>query len=318
MLRACSSWWRLGGLSHFRQVSGGSKNVPVKTAMAAGHSTFGKPHLVEIRPGRSVCVEVCPPVLAVKAGVPTKLGSILFLHGAMAHRRQFHSLSREFVEMGYTTVLYDALGCGDSHKPDDWSAYAEHELVLDAAEILRRFTEGRVLLIGHSFGANVAVQLACDSTYNKSIAGLVLLGTQATPPPVPTWLFFLPEWILDCCRQYMDQAFVERAFHSEAPRGLLAEAYADCDRNPWHVIRPFYRQLEWKATHLWSLITQPVLVIGGHADRITPPEGGRQVADTIPGAEYAEVEKAAHQIMQEQPQETLVLICNWLRRRGLV
>ncbi len=59
-------------------------------------------------------------------------------------------------------------------------------------------------------------------------------------------------------------------------------------------------------------ITAPVLVIAGASDPSTPPERGREIADAIPGARYAQL-PAAHLSHMEQPARFADWVVRFLR-----
>jgi pimeloyl-ACP methyl ester carboxylesterase len=283
--------------------------------MAASTISFGRPHLVRIRDRRSVMVEIRAPGAATD--LPRGFQTVLFLHGAMANRRQFYPLAKEFEDLGVSVVMYDALGCSDSDKPDDWQAYSEEQMKQDAAEVLRRYCAGAVLVIAHSFGANIAVQLAALPDLQKHIVGMVVIGCSLKRPMIPP-IFWLPEWILECFRQPLNRAFLRAAFSPHADRALLAETWAECDRNPWHVVRPFYRQLSWGATEAAKSVQVPCLCIVGQADGISPPEDCDNLHRVLSDASFVLIHDASHQVMQEKPRECMMAITAFLRDRGLV
>ncbi|RYY33818.1 alpha/beta fold hydrolase, partial [archaeon] len=158
--------------------------------------------LVEIRPGRRICVERAWPagVQALHAAVPradsagevdappsgssidAKHGDVgtqsssrlalVFIHGSLARRTQFEAQFEAFRHT-HPCVRYDFLGCGDSDKPDVWDAYAEEETVADAVEVVRRYAGAQCVLVGHSFGSNVAAQLAVHPDLQPIVRGVV-------------------------------------------------------------------------------------------------------------------------------------------------
>ena len=93
---------------------------------------------------------------------PDAEGVIFFIHGAMGHLHQWDAQLTHFSKRKHRlrVVAWDAYGCGDSDKPDTWSAYAEDELLADARAIWDKyFMEGkRNILVGHSFGSALAVR----------------------------------------------------------------------------------------------------------------------------------------------------------------
>ncbi len=59
-------------------------------------------------------------------------------------------------------------------------------------------------------------------------------------------------------------------------------------------------------------ITAPALVISASDDPATPPDHGRLIADTIPGARFELIEGARHLASLERPEEVTKLILEHL------
>lgn len=59
-------------------------------------------------------------------------------------------------------------------------------------------------------------------------------------------------------------------------------------------------------------IAVPTMVIVGEADQITPPEGAREMAEGIPGAELRTIAGAGHLALLEQPDEVSATLRTWL------
>jgi pimeloyl-ACP methyl ester carboxylesterase len=60
-------------------------------------------------------------------------------------------------------------------------------------------------------------------------------------------------------------------------------------------------------------IRVPVAVVVGDADRITPPEAAREMAEGIAGATLTVVERAGHMAILEQPDATNGAIVAWAK-----
>ena len=132
---------------------------------------------------------------------------------------------------GVTVLTFDALGCGQSEKPQDWYAYQPEQLYQDLVALfdqkiqvwstLRlaagfvccsvagaslRHSPGRhcskvllqgykkVIVVGHSFGTALAMRLAAEKPAH--IAGVVLVGAYVPleKQPKPR-LFSLQRWL---------------------------------------------------------------------------------------------------------------------------
>jgi 3-oxoadipate enol-lactonase len=61
-------------------------------------------------------------------------------------------------------------------------------------------------------------------------------------------------------------------------------------------------------------IRVPTLVVIGELDRIIPPDGGRELARRIPGAELAEVPGVGHIGYAERPKTFNELVLGFLKR----
>ena len=65
-------------------------------------------------------------------------------------------------------------------------------------------------------------------------------------------------------------------------------------------------------------IRKPVLVLCGAEDIATPPELGRELAELIPGAQFALINNAAHLPCVEQPVAVAERIMQFLREVQIV
>src|SRR5690606_36281741 len=61
-------------------------------------------------------------------------------------------------------------------------------------------------------------------------------------------------------------------------------------------------------------IMVPALVVGGTADRMTPPRLAQHLADQLPDVEYYLVEEAGHFLPPEYPDDVAEIITDWLER----
>jgi pimeloyl-ACP methyl ester carboxylesterase len=95
--------------------------------------------------------------------------SFVLLHGLGATRRVFDLLI-PYLAKDHKVIAYDQRGHGESEKPDE--GYTLDGFADDLDEILRRHGVSRPVLVGHSFGANVALRHAVS---RRNARGLVLI-----------------------------------------------------------------------------------------------------------------------------------------------
>jgi pimeloyl-ACP methyl ester carboxylesterase len=101
-----------------------------------------------------ILVENGPVTLSVQmeGSGPT----IVLLHGWPDTSAVWDLVAPVLVEKGYRVAVPDLRGCGMSSKPADTASYAMHLLVADLKAIIRALGTGKVTLVGHDWGANLA------------------------------------------------------------------------------------------------------------------------------------------------------------------
>lgn len=177
-----------------------------------------------------------------------------------------------------------------------------------------------LVLVGHSMGGNVAIELAL--THAELLDRLVLVDPAAQPGAMPAYT-----------RSYLDPLGGWAALRASM---ALARPLTLVTRHIPHdhgggFVRPALRRVAAMAQHdpdalralLDGLFANPIgarmgqiqlptLVISGEYDPLVPPALSRQVAQAIPGARYTVVRGAAHNPMDERPQEFVQVLLEFL------
>jgi 3-oxoadipate enol-lactonase len=201
----------------------------------------------------------------------------------------------------FRTFRYDPRGHGGSDAPD--GSYTIERLGQDLADLLDGLNIARADVCGVSMGGMAAMWLAIHAP--KRVHRLVLANTSPQVPPMTLW----DERIQIATTQGMAglaDRIVERWFSADFRerepqrvawvRDMLLAAnpvgYAGCCA----AIRDMDQRVSI------ATIAAPTLVIVGEHDPATPPGHGRLIAESIPGAEYIEIEGVAHLPSVEAPE----------------
>ena len=249
---------------------------------------------------------------------------MIMLHGGLEHCRSWDWLARHFSQK-YRVICPDLRGHGDSdHSPG--GAYTVLDSVYDLYRLVRHLDASPAVLVGHSYGGNVATRYAAlfgnDVRALVSIEGLSM-GASFEPgnQPMPAlhrlraWYELQDKIDRSAPRQYATiDAAVTRVLDYDP---LLPRETAE------HVTRHGLRQnvngtYSWKYDNLvcsvsvsditpdelrslWSAITCRVLLLNGKRSWASSPAADGRLA-FFRDARVVEVEDAGHNLHHHQPE----------------
>jgi pimeloyl-ACP methyl ester carboxylesterase len=231
---------------------------------------------------------------------------------------------------GFRLLAPDLRGHGlsDRGEPEGWTVrrWAEDVARLAATLRLRDYT-----LLGHSFGARIALQHAVDQPGNA--ARIVCSGGVAHRGAL--------SHVDETLERFGDpelRARVEAAFEAEEKVQTPEDCHAAwMGQMPFFLAEPEGRVLA-ELARLWQrvryrpemhrhgsfgefdvrealpAVTAPVLVVTGSEDRITRPDEAREIAALLPNATLSIIEGAGHFPFAERPDEYFSELRGWLSR----
>jgi pimeloyl-ACP methyl ester carboxylesterase len=188
------------------------------------------------------------------------------------------------------------------------------DLVLCYDELLDALGLTQAALVGHSFGAMVACELA--AAYPRRVSRLALfdpIGFWRDDAPVVNWMLLnvgeLP-------------GFVFRDPAGEAARRLFAPA-DDAEARAAARVRVMWA-MGATGKFIWPIpdkglgkrihrVTAPALLVWGAEDRLVPSAYADEFARRLPGARVEMVAGAGHAPHLEQPQTVARLVTDFLR-----
>jgi pimeloyl-ACP methyl ester carboxylesterase len=280
------------------------------TARAPVHRRVVRGQRIELRPGRwlDVAVHRAEGSLTGRDRSPSSL-TIFLVHGAGGNKDQWRALWPSLIEQGYTLVAADLMGHGASPRPRDPASYAGSQLLADLRALVDRFGGRRNLVVGHSYGSGLSLALvdqlnACGKAHVLSAA--LLLGTAVFTHPHPIRDMALSR--LRAMRSQLDEDFRLRAWHPHADPALVAHEMGLARRNSLAVFKALFDSPEWLEPAAIGRIPQPVLILAGDTDRITPPPGARALAELLPNAQIQIIQDCGHQLMLERPSDVLAAL----------
>jgi pyruvate dehydrogenase E2 component (dihydrolipoamide acetyltransferase) len=246
---------------------------------------------------------------AVRAG--TGEPTLVLLHGYGESLTTWRSVFDRLAE-GHRTVAIDLPGSGGSDKPD--SSYSMPAMTARLSRFLDQWTEGPVVLVGHSMGGALATALALErpdrivrlvliapagyriglggitETMNagraRTIGKYLALRSFITPIHDPGWMYEP-----DSLARY--DLTRDRAYSRAATRVLEEFDFVG--------LRDRFQDL-----------TQPTLLVWGGLDPVVPFSVGDTLSRTIPCVRYVPLPRAFHRPQAEVPDTVVAEIRRFL------
>jgi pimeloyl-ACP methyl ester carboxylesterase len=265
-------------------------------------------------------------------GEPGQRPPILLLHGFQEHAHAWDWLAPLLVAAGHHVLALDLRGHGDSEWVGRGGYYHFPDYVADVAFVVRQLG-GRVTLVGHSMGGNVAL-LYCGSEPER-VASLALiegLGPPDSPPDSAPKRF--AGWIRDLERTparerrgrpladaaerlrrffpLTEEISLHLARHGTRPTG--DDGLVTWKWDPLHATRspqPFYVS---QARTFWERIACPVLYLEGSRSYLSAAALEIEERVTALRAERVTIDDAAHHAHLEQPAATARALLGFLDR----
>jgi pimeloyl-ACP methyl ester carboxylesterase len=144
------------------------------------------------------------------------------------------------------------------------------------AAYLREFDTGKVVVIGHSMGSQIAAELA--ARHPSLVEGVILAG--------PT--------VNKAARNIRAQAtYLLRDLMGERPEVLWRGAREYLRGGP-HLVRKMKATIVHEPEKAFARIDVPVLVLRGESDPLAPMSWCQEIIDEIPGADLQVIPDHGH------------------------
>nr|MBA3416020.1 alpha/beta fold hydrolase [Chloroflexia bacterium] len=255
---------------------------------------------------------------ALVAGPADAPVTLVFLHGLGGSLSTWSQLMGEFVDKARLIAL-DLPGHGRSDKPEPGAFdYSVAGLAGAVGEALTQLGAAPAVLVGHSLGGAVAMQLALDQP--QLVRGLVLVNSAGLGREIGSELLdrVEAEPSLEEARAMLDLFFedkrlildrgVDEMYQTRSGPGadaaMKAAAAAAFSRDGQTLDLP----------DKLGEIARPTLVVWGEFDRVVPVGHAANAATKIPGSWLQTVRGVGHVPQVEAPAEVAAVMRRWLQR----
>jgi len=249
--------------------------------------------------------------------------TVVFLHGAQHDHSVWILQSRYLAHHGYSVLAFDLPG----HMRSEGPALASVEAMADRLrDGLRAAGATRVLLVGHSMGSLIALELA--RRMPDRTVGVALVAA-AFPMRVS-------DALLGATRSDVPQALDMINVWSHSP-AMAAFERKPCNPAPgfsnvWQNLRLMQRiagrdgpevlPLDFEACNSYSggleaarALPCPALFVLGSQEVMTPPRAAEALIAACPDPAVVQLDGGGHSLMAERPDQVLKALKDFLARR---
>ena len=232
------------------------------------------------------------------SGPPTG-PAIVMLHGLSDSWRSFEPVFAA-LPTDVRAVAVSLRGHGDAGQPA--AGYDLTSLAADVVSLLEQLELDEVVLVGHSLGAAVALQVARQAP--DRLHALVLIGAFATPTEHPL-VAELAAAVAEL-KDPVDRAFIEEfqagTVHGDVPDPYMLQVVAESAKVP---ARAWQGALDGfiAADHLGAAaaVSVPTTLLWGDRDAYVPRADQNRLLALLPSARLEVYEDTGHAVHWEQP-----------------
>lgn len=240
-------------------------------------------------------------------------GPYLVLAHSLASNSDLWEPQLPLLEKHFTVLRFDIRGHGRSPAPA--GAYTMRELADDAIALLAERGIEKVTWVSVSLGAMIGQVVALER--RDLIERLVIADTTSGYPPAAqaAWNERIAHVEHDGMNGVVDGTlgrWFTGSFRTQHPEKFQQIREMILATNPAGFIGCGNAIRDFDVKSQTHRIKCPTLVMVGEHDQATPPDMGRSIAASIPGAKFAVILGAAHQAAVERPSLFNAELANFL------
>ena len=242
-------------------------------------------------------------------GAPQASGPVVvFLHGLVIDNLSslYYSLANPVAQVGADAILYDQRGHGLSERPP--SGYRIEDSVADLGRLLESLeVAGPVHLVGHSYGASVALRAALAEP--ARFASLVLVEPHcAESHDGGDWVEDVAD-MLTASALSLEHNPVARNLSTSEPRKFRGVQATNSFLNATSLIEDIACSPPFTDDELGTLQVPVLAIYGEYTDLAS---SARKLAATIPNCRLEVLPGLGHSVLRDAREVVLGMVESWL------
>jgi len=251
----------------------------------------------------------------------------ILMHGFGASLFTWHEVTIPLAEYG-TIIAYDRPAFGLTERPMEWDGenpYSQDAQIELVVSLMNALDIEQAILVGNSAGGTLAMLTALK--YPERVQSLILADPAVySGGGAPAWI----RPLLGTPQMRHVGPLFARMFQTRGSE-MVELAWHDPSKITTEIVDGYQKPLQiedWDKV-LWELtiassesdlaerlneFNMPVLIITGDDDRIVPTEESIRLASDLPNAELVIIEESGHLPHEEQPEEFMKAVQEFLSR----
>lgn len=263
-------------------------------------------------------IEITYDIKLEKGSKPT----LVFLHGIGGDLGAWNPEREIFDDLGYSTMAVDLLGHGLSSRPDREDAYTMENFASSVIDVLKHEKVSKPIVIGHCFGAAVALSIASNTKF--PLQGLVLVDLGSRKPIITSIIpnKSLALKVLHMLGKVSSKDYkTERRNHSEfigTSNIDIKRLFSDISHTSlysWLSCSTAF--IDSNLEQLLDSVNTPTLVVSGSDDRVFPSKTSEILADKIRHSHFTVIPDANHILVINNPESLSMEIEKFLAHHNM-
>jgi len=243
----------------------------------------------------------------------------ILLHGLSSNHTTWEKAMEILAENEYNSLAIDLRGHGYSDKTKKKNLYKLAVLTDDLQAIIEKEQIQNFILVGYSFGGQIAIDYAAK--HQENIKGLMLISANYAPPLASLrlgGLTFLARIILNLLAALL--IWQKRQTYHYYQHGQATGYW----NSVWDGLRTmplavnFWLLSEVTGIDLTEAIKKlhvPLIILCGQKDIFIAPKKTKQITEQIPGAQFIISKNPDHFVGTNSQDEIIQLILNFLKNK---
>jgi non-heme chloroperoxidase len=246
---------------------------------------------------------------------------LVFNYGLVCSNHHWKFQTEYFDEKGYQILVHDYRGHFQSTGSHDISKITFKQMAKDVADLCTYLGISKAVMLGHSMGVNICLQLAKD--FPTLVSGMVLIsGTYISVKDImfdSNLMEFIAPVAVMGLEKYPDifkkiwtssgmNPLVREIIHATGfNRGKVSKEFIEIYLNRVGLLGPevffqlFDEMTKQNITGCLESMKMPSLVMGGHHDNVIPNHVQRSLANLLPNAETYFLKDGSHVPQADYP-----------------